>query len=786
MTPTGSAIVLSEDSAVGTPDGRHATNEHPALRLSLSQDGRPLSPFSLATGRYVVGSDAACDLVVEAPDIHPRHCLIIVGRSRAVIRTYAESLLLNGEPIDESPLAAGDRVSIGSVEFEVTSTRWKDRAASSESGSGNGPTSSAFISSPVPISPADESLLIAVEAERLREQSISAGDSSCDAQRAADLVRRERLLREFAALVLESQADSSARERSLRNRATALEAHLKAVALVEEKQATESRLLSDERTLLAAERSQIAEKRSDVERLTTEAACRLTEVGQREAELEQRSRSLDSREEQLRHQEFEAEKRIQAAQSARRRLLNEQEELAIIRVTAASERASLEGARAELELRCRASDASQDAIEAQRQAFQQAFTQDYVAIEEIRASLNEREAMLKTAEVEVAWRAQDLDDREQQLERLAVELEAQRRDQASHSSQNGGEESSSQTPGGDASMPYENEESHLPDLNELVVADNAAAHSAEDQPSLSSLLGVQRIDAGTNVMERLTKVEHLLETLLQRLPSETAAIGSETPASDGYARFNRSAVEEPRPVVIELDDAQNSGSVSRYMEQLLVRMRVDNPLVPAPATARNDVDMTVIEPEWTGPSERVREIVEDERVKDDLESAVTILPLPVDAAKRPEPRTKLTKDEMRAQTSSLREVANLSARHAISRHSMRRYKAELTVKAVLSIVAFALAVSAFTANITSDGGYLWQTVSAFIAVGVIVFDFLLTVRRFPDSTPSSETSNSRQQSESGASTAMEAEGEITVQAEESDEDAAPRAGSSHVETAASV
>ena len=72
----------------------------------------------LVPGRYVVGSDTQSDIRLDVAGVQPRHCLIVAGPSRAVVRAYDPRTWLNDAPVSEAPLSAGDRLTIGPIELQ--------------------------------------------------------------------------------------------------------------------------------------------------------------------------------------------------------------------------------------------------------------------------------------------------------------------------------------------------------------------------------------------------------------------------------------------------------------------------------------------------------------------------------------------------------------------------------------------------------------------------------------------------------------------------------------------
>lgn len=69
--------------------------------------------------KCMIGSGPNCTLRLVARGVQPLHCLIVRSKTRAVVRGWAPDLRLNGRGVQDSPLACGDVLAVGPVEFEV-------------------------------------------------------------------------------------------------------------------------------------------------------------------------------------------------------------------------------------------------------------------------------------------------------------------------------------------------------------------------------------------------------------------------------------------------------------------------------------------------------------------------------------------------------------------------------------------------------------------------------------------------------------------------------------------
>src|SRR5262249_43524562 len=74
-----------------------------------------------------IGSSPRCNVRIEQPGVQPLHCLISESADGLRIRSWAASTTLNGKAFEESKLAVGDCLTLGTVELQVV-----DSAAESD------------------------------------------------------------------------------------------------------------------------------------------------------------------------------------------------------------------------------------------------------------------------------------------------------------------------------------------------------------------------------------------------------------------------------------------------------------------------------------------------------------------------------------------------------------------------------------------------------------------------------------------------------------------------------
>ncbi len=77
--------------------------------------------FAVAEGGTIVGRRKDCTLRIGTADVSRRHCELIVAGKSLKVRDLGSSngTFVNGKRIAESPLRAGDKLSVGPVVFTV-------------------------------------------------------------------------------------------------------------------------------------------------------------------------------------------------------------------------------------------------------------------------------------------------------------------------------------------------------------------------------------------------------------------------------------------------------------------------------------------------------------------------------------------------------------------------------------------------------------------------------------------------------------------------------------------
>jgi len=84
-------------------------------KLTLTFKGKVLHSHTLANGTFTIGRDDANDLQIDSLAVAPRHAGISVAGDEKLVRQLdpAYPLIVNGSPVNEHPLAHGDRIGVG-------------------------------------------------------------------------------------------------------------------------------------------------------------------------------------------------------------------------------------------------------------------------------------------------------------------------------------------------------------------------------------------------------------------------------------------------------------------------------------------------------------------------------------------------------------------------------------------------------------------------------------------------------------------------------------------------
>ncbi|MFN3148284.1 FHA domain-containing protein [Bremerella sp.] len=115
------------------PRSKHASRllgkSTSALVLKIEGTERDGQIIRVHAPKCLVGSSADCQLRLIAADVQPKHCVIYRGASGMIVKSWTRDTRINGDTISEAWLRIGDRLSLGSLSFEVLEDQQAETAA---------------------------------------------------------------------------------------------------------------------------------------------------------------------------------------------------------------------------------------------------------------------------------------------------------------------------------------------------------------------------------------------------------------------------------------------------------------------------------------------------------------------------------------------------------------------------------------------------------------------------------------------------------------------------------
>lgn len=593
----------------------------------------------------------------------------------------------------------------------------------------------------------------ASRARALVEPVASVGPAARDdnAEQHANLNRRERRLAEITHELAASQTALLARERAVFDRSALVDSWFAAASAAEAKFRDEERAAAEARERLHAARLQFEQRDDDVTR-------RLAEVERREKSLEARVAEIVAREQAVQEDS-------QSCHEARVRLAADRDALEQRFSTFAEERSRLRQELAETtsvqESKGRQPEQDAESLRVLEELQQE--LDDRAAVQraaEIDLAWQQRE--LEWAAVEIGWQRSEAEDLAQELASARVAFEQE----LATSVVGHGNASDSVLSDHLASTDWQarvaEENARLAALSEALVAERAALRAEESRfnaarqefaqeqerfgesvrlelarrdtlaaatvaASSCEALAIHLPEARGNERECVVDVaaggthaavdeslRELEQTLATLFDSGDASTRTDIIAADSNAGY-WTPLENLAPPIrvggIELDDAANPDSVARYMQELLQRMREDNPLFPSDARTETEEGKTA-----------------SQHLVEDLPPSPVIL----QPFELPAPLSPVNKEELRSQTATLRDIANQSARAAIGQHSLRLKKAELVAKGVLTTVAILIGGFLMAVFARFGSSYLWHVLAGSATVLFVTYDFLVSFQKLAE------------------------------------------------------
>lgn len=120
-------MVQVREAPVGDQPAELASEPHGSLRLRVRGTEQQGHIVRITSPRATIGGAPSCSVRLCAPGVRPFHCLVLQKDGQTVVRSLSRGNLLNGMPFREAPLRAGDRLRLGAFEFEVLANdpaRW--------------------------------------------------------------------------------------------------------------------------------------------------------------------------------------------------------------------------------------------------------------------------------------------------------------------------------------------------------------------------------------------------------------------------------------------------------------------------------------------------------------------------------------------------------------------------------------------------------------------------------------------------------------------------------------
>ncbi|MBA2116297.1 FHA domain-containing protein [Bremerella alba] len=100
-------------------DSRLLGKSNSALVLKIEGTERDGQIIRVHAPKCLIGSSADCQLRLIAADVQPKHCVIYRGSGGMIVKSWTRDTRVNGDTVSEAWLRIGDRLSLGSLSFEV-------------------------------------------------------------------------------------------------------------------------------------------------------------------------------------------------------------------------------------------------------------------------------------------------------------------------------------------------------------------------------------------------------------------------------------------------------------------------------------------------------------------------------------------------------------------------------------------------------------------------------------------------------------------------------------------
>ena len=386
-----------------------------------------LLPLKLKAGRFTLGSDPDCDLVVPVPGVEPQHCLLLVGPRKVVVKALAAKTWIDDGAIRESALTIGQRLIIGPVEMRLAQAT-AEVPPHHHVDAKEGPFAPQDIDEAITSlkqSTASEPKIASLDSiesflneyfERHRPNAPTPAEPAVDIQQLVDrqLVQPREELQARQDALAEQERALKFRDQELEQERVRLE--LRQFALNEQQQDVTDRaaaMASDrvavrrERELLENRRTELLKQEEAFQQQLHDLRAERLDIEQARTQLQRDRQQFEQQAEQLEHREQDLAHRLTEIESREQELSHSREELHQLRATLSEQQA--EQQQRELEWQGRQ---EQLAI---HQAKLATSSED---LESLKLALAEREQSLNA-------RDEELQARDQSLQQQATELQQQ-------------------------------------------------------------------------------------------------------------------------------------------------------------------------------------------------------------------------------------------------------------------------------------------------------------------------------------------------------------------------
>ncbi len=91
----------------------------PSIEFRVRCEGQPTRRLRLAGARYTLGNGVGCSIRLEDSSLRSLHAVLIRDHERILVRAYSVPIQINDVRVTEGMITVGDRLRLGSYEFEL-------------------------------------------------------------------------------------------------------------------------------------------------------------------------------------------------------------------------------------------------------------------------------------------------------------------------------------------------------------------------------------------------------------------------------------------------------------------------------------------------------------------------------------------------------------------------------------------------------------------------------------------------------------------------------------------